>query len=209
MRPVSRPRKPLREAPTTSGRPSAAQLVEPAQQLEVVLDRLAEADPGVELDALLGHALGDRERHPVLEERLHVGDDVVVARVVLHRARLAEHVHQAAVRAALRDQGGELRRGAKGGDVVDVGRAGVQGRPGHLELGRVDGDLRAEVARCASITGTTRRSSSSSETGSAYGRVDSPPTSTMSAPSATRSRACSTARVGVEPLPAVRERVRA
>ena len=36
-----------------------------------------------------------------------------------------------------------------------------------------------------SITGTTRRVSSSSDTASEKGRVDSPPTSRMSAPSAT------------------------
>ena len=44
-----------------------------------------------------------------------------------------------------------------------------------------------------SITGTTRRSSSSSATGSAPGRVDSPPTSRMSAPSAASRSPCSTA----------------
>ena len=37
----------------------------------------------------------------------------------------------------------------------------------------------------ASTTGTTRANSSSNDTGSAPGRDDSPPTSTMSAPSAT------------------------
>src|ERR1700722_17283423 len=46
----------------------------------------------------------------------------------------------------------------------------------------------------ASITGITRRSSSAVETGSAPGRVDSPPTSTMSAPSSTISCALMIAR---------------
>ena len=45
------------------------QLVEPAHELEVVLDRLAEADPGIEADELLADARGDREREPLLEER--------------------------------------------------------------------------------------------------------------------------------------------
>src|SRR5829696_2777866 len=45
----------------------------------------------------------------------------------------------------------------------------------------------------ASITGTTRRSSSSSPTPWAPGRVDSPPTSTRSAPSAASAWACATA----------------
>ena len=45
----------------------------------------------------------------------------------------------------------------------------------------------------ASITGTTRRSSSASPTGSAPGRLDSPPTSTRSAPSATMAMPWATA----------------
>ena len=103
----------LREVPSTTGRPIAAISSEAAQQLEVVLERLAEADPRVQLHALLG----DPGRHgggePLLEERLDVGDDVVVARVLLHRARLAEHVHQAAVEAAVGDEGRPAR--ARGG----------------------------------------------------------------------------------------------
>ena len=45
----------------------------------------------------------------------------------------------------------------------------------------------------SSITGTTLRSSSSRSTGAAPGRVDSPPTSRISAPSAASSSPCSTA----------------
>ena len=44
-----------------------------------------------------------------------------------------------------------------------------------------------------SITGTTRRSSSPAETGSAPGRVDSPPMSRISAPSPTSSSPCAIA----------------
>ncbi len=81
--------------------PERDQLVEPGNQREVVLDGLAEADAGVEHHARFRDPLGDRERQPRLEERLDVGDDVVVPRVVLHRARLPEHVHEAAVGAGL------------------------------------------------------------------------------------------------------------
>ena len=45
----------------------------------------------------------------------------------------------------------------------------------------------------ASTTGRTRRSSSSSDTGSEPGRVDSPPMSTSAAPSRTRARPCASA----------------
>jgi hypothetical protein len=49
------------------------------------------------------------------------------------------------------------------------------------------------AARIPSITGRTRRRSSGTGTGSAPGRVDSPPTSTMSAPSSVSRAACATA----------------
>ena len=74
-----------------------------AQQREVVRERLAEADAGIERDALRGHARRDRGLGALGEERLDLGHDVVVARVVLHRARLAEHVHEAEVGARLGD----------------------------------------------------------------------------------------------------------
>ena len=48
-------------------------------------------------------------------------------------------------------------------------------------------------ARSRSITGTTRLSSSSVPTGSAPGRVDSPPTSMSAAPCCARRNPCSTA----------------
>ena len=63
-----------------------------------MLDGLAEPDARVEADALLAHALRDRERQALLEERRDLGRDVVVARVDLHRPRLALHVHQTDVR---------------------------------------------------------------------------------------------------------------
>ena len=59
----------------------------------------------------------------------------------------------------------------------------------------------------ASITGITRRSSSSTGTGSAPGRVDSPPTSTISAPSSIIWLRSRDRPFTVEPLPAVGERV--
>ena len=51
---------------------------------------------------------------------------------------------------------------------------------------RVSTEMRPWSAS-ASITGSTRRCSSAGSTGSAPGRVDSPPTSTMAAPAANRS----------------------
>ena len=54
--PSTRPRKRLRDAPTSTGRPSATISLEPRQKLEVVLDGLPEADPRVEADPLLARS---------------------------------------------------------------------------------------------------------------------------------------------------------
>src|SRR5829696_6960426 len=81
----------LARGPDHDGPADRHDLVEPAQQLEVVLHRLAEADAGVEPDARLRHAASQCEREPLLEERPDLGHNVAVARVLLHRARLAEH----------------------------------------------------------------------------------------------------------------------
>ena len=67
-------------------------------------------------------------------------------------------------------------------------------RLGHGRLGRVDRDARARRRpRAARSPARTRRAPRPRSTGSAPGRVDSPPTSRMSAPSAASSRPCSTA----------------
>src|SRR3954467_7089207 len=39
--------------------------VEAAEQLDIVLDRLPEADAGIEADPVLAHAVLDRESHPL------------------------------------------------------------------------------------------------------------------------------------------------
>ena len=92
---------------------------------------------------------------------LHVGDDVVVDRVVLHRPRLALHVHEAEVAAGVGDDTRELRVAAQRGDVVHELDAELERAPRDRRLRGVDRDRRA--ARSAS-TGSTRRSSSSALT---------------------------------------------
>ena len=80
-----------------------------AQQREVVRERLAEADARVERDALARNAGRHGRLGALGQEALDLGDDVVVARIVLHRARLAEHVHQAQVGARAGDDRGHAR----------------------------------------------------------------------------------------------------
>src|SRR5205823_996415 len=101
--------------PDENRAPDRGQLVDPAQQFEVVLDRLAEADPRVEADRLLPDSLRNGECEPLVEEAGDLGDDVLVARGVLHRPRLALHVHETDVGAVLGDDACELGVAAKGG----------------------------------------------------------------------------------------------
>ena len=140
-----------RPAPAARSRPAR----QPAHELEVVLDRLPEADAGVEADELLADPRRDREREPLLEERLHLGDDVVVDRVGLHRARLAAHVHQAEVGARVGDHPGELRVAAQRRHVVDELGAELE-RPRARPRPWPCRSRRAAPAS-ASSTGTTRR----------------------------------------------------
>ena len=81
-RPVIRPRKLLRETPTTTGRPSAASASQPGQQREVVLQRLAEADARDPPPAppAPGRAR-PRPRSRAAQVVAHLRHDVVVPRV--------------------------------------------------------------------------------------------------------------------------------
>ena len=170
----------------------------PPDQREVVLQGLAEADARVEHDALGGHPGRPGGLQPLAQERAHLADDVVVAGVVLHGPRLAPHVHQAHRRAALGDQGEDLRLGAAGGDVVDHRGPGAQRGLGHpalevsIESGTAapprphGGQQRLQPAELLARTAT----------GSAPGRVLSAPTSQTAAPSAAIARRRARARTG-------------
>ena len=184
------------------------ELTEAVQQLDVVLHRLAEADARVDADALFVRCPAPvAKRQPLLEERHHLRHDIVVSGLLLHRPRLAEHVHEAEVGVGVGHDVRHLRVTPQGGDVVH-------------ELGpeRRWPAVQPPPSRCRSTigtspssrssTGTTRRSSSSTETPSEPGRVDSPPTSTIAAPSSTIRRAEATAIVGIEVHAAVGERIR-
>ena len=85
---------------------------EPAQQLEVVLDSLAEADPGIHPDPLLGDPRGDRGLDAPGEEAADLVDDVFVAGIILHRPGAPEHVHQHHRAATLGAEAGQIGVGA-------------------------------------------------------------------------------------------------
>ena len=98
----------LREKPTSTGRPSASENVQPPHELEIVLDRLAEADTGVEADPLLRNPRRDCEREPLLEKARDLRRNVRIARLRLHRAWFPLHVHETEIRAGVRDDAREV-----------------------------------------------------------------------------------------------------
>src|SRR2546426_5907912 len=93
-------------------------LVQAAQELEVVVEGLAEADPGVEPDSLLGDSLTDRKLEPLLQKGLDLRHDVLIGRRLLHRLGVALHVEQADLYARLAHHRRHLRVPSKRGDVV-------------------------------------------------------------------------------------------
>ena len=82
----------------------------------------------------------DGEGQALLEEPANLADHVLVARLGLHRARLAAHVGEAAVRARVGHHPGQFRGEAERRDVVDERRPRRERRLGDLALGRVDRD---------------------------------------------------------------------
>ena len=66
-----------------------------AQQDEIVCGGLAKAETRVDGDALSGDAGVDRASRTLFQESGDFGGDIRIMRVLLHRPRLAAHVHQA------------------------------------------------------------------------------------------------------------------
>ena len=129
-RPGARPR-PRRPAPGR-GRPCATARRRPASPVatmassraeegEVVRSRLAE--PEARIDPDLVDAGGERRLGPFDEEGPHIGDDVVVRRVLLHRPGVAKHVHRDPGDTPIGGHGPQRRR-----DVVHDRSAGGDGR---------------------------------------------------------------------------------
>ena len=117
--------------------------VEPADELEILVGGLAEADPGVEPDALLVDARGHGRAEALVEERRDLVDDVLVPGRVLHRRRVALHVHQADVDTRVGDDARELRVASECRDVVHHRRAERDRPAGNFGARGVDRDREA------------------------------------------------------------------
>ena len=190
--PASRvPRKLLRLAPTSSGRPSARDRVEVGQQLPVVLAALGEAEPGVEHDAVGVDARG-RRRVEALAELVddggHDAAGTVVRREVGHPVAVRAPVHGDVRRVGARDDVEDRRVGQAARDVVDDAARRRRARPRRPRRAWCRRRRPRPAAASPEMTGTTRSSSSATTGRVAPGRVDSPPTSRTSAPWASSSR---------------------
>ncbi len=86
--------------------PCRHKLGERGQKLQIVADRLAEADARIDVDLLDTGRRGPRRTR--LEEPAHLGDDVVIAGVVLHIGGSPFAVHRHKAGAVI---GGDRRRG--------------------------------------------------------------------------------------------------
>ena len=111
----------------------ADQLGQVGEKRQVVRRRLAESDPGIDPD--LAQPRTPRLCRPLQQEGTHLCHDVGVARVVLHGARLALHVHRDPTRPA---GASDLPEGGR--DVVDQRRPGGECGLRHLGLDGVDRD---------------------------------------------------------------------
>ena len=99
----------------------------------------------------------------------------------LHRARLALHVHQAEIAPASATT--PASSGSPRSAVTSL-TSSAPSSSARRATSAFEVSIETGTPASPSRTGTTRRSSSSSATPAATGRVDSPPTSTIAAPSA-------------------------
>ena len=117
-------------------------LLEVAHQFERLLRRLAEPGARIDADAVAGDAGFLKTGGAAAQPIAHLGDHVVVGGGVLHRRRLALHVHDHHA-AIARDRDIDHRGVGEPGHIVDDGRARLQARAGHVGMARVDADADA------------------------------------------------------------------
>ncbi len=135
--------------------PQLAQLAEPAQHLQVLLDGQVEVEPRVDRDLLHLHSKPPGRLDSPPQPRLKVVDDVAVGARGPVDPRRALDVHQHVAAAPLGDQLEHLLRAA--GDVVDRDRAGVERPPRHLDREGVGGHRHARARQARDRRDQRRR----------------------------------------------------
>ncbi len=132
--------KALREKPTQTGRPRSWKASSRLRRARLCAAVLPKPRPG-STDRPLGGDAGRLGRPEAGgEEAVDLGDEVVVARRLLHRPGRALHVHEDDGGAGAGHDPGHLRVGAERARVVDDVGAGVERGAGHAGLRRVDRD---------------------------------------------------------------------
>ena len=155
-----RPRKVLREAPTSTGWPRARRASRWRQQGPVVRVRAWRTRARGRGRGVPRDAAGEQPSRRCGELGAYLGDDVVVDRPVCIRCCGPASASRRKGTPALGDQRHHVGVGEAAADVVDERRAGVERRGGDLGAHRVD-DTTTPSSLRASTTGRTRRSSSS------------------------------------------------
>jgi len=111
-----------------------------------MVEGLAEADARIDRDALASDPRAFKRERAIEQEVADLGHDVGVGRLLLHRARLAEHVHDNEARIA-RDGGVHHGRIRKAAYVVDYARPSLDTGGGDVGMSRIHRDRDAELGR--------------------------------------------------------------
>ena len=118
--------------------PQHREFAEAIEQLQVVLEALAEADSRVDENPVGVDPGGRGAADPRGQLRDHLAEQVVVVRGLLHGAGRPLHVHDDERRPGAGDDVAETRVEAQRRDVVDDRRPGCKGRLRHGGLRGVD-----------------------------------------------------------------------
>jgi len=123
------------------------------EQREVVLRRLAEPDSGIDAQRVRSDARGTCRFESFDEKIADIVDDVVVARIVLHRARFALHVHRDETGARLTDDCEHSRIGAQTPDMEGRWLGLDEFLTAFREYLQALSDLRIEAERIIDLSG--------------------------------------------------------
>ena len=205
---IVRPTNDLREVPASSGNPSRCNWPKLASKRIVLLEILAEAEAGIEHDALASHTRFEGHLHPIGQVVLNLGRQY---RRALSRLRHSVGRPRVCIITTPHQLGAGRSHGGvplKGADVVDDLRARsspLLARPPicrcqptapHPAAALQNAFQHRHDAVAALPSALTDGFGPRLAGRTVPGRVDSPPMSRMSAPSSSSRSACSTARSG-------------
>lgn len=166
---------------------------------------LGEADPRIDHKRASADAGAACRYNTFLEFLGDLGNWILILRVLLHRRRGASKVPQNVLAVVASDRREHRPVGESARNIVDYACAGVERAARAVLACMVSIETVIPAWAMAATTKSTQAASTAGSTGCAPGRVDSPPTSMMSAPAARNSHACATRPTGVEELSTIAE----